>query len=196
MRRGDWLVGQLPMGMLDDDLFHRFVSLFQAEGNTVLDALDTIPHVVDVSVAPPAVLPWLGSWLGVSWIDPSLDEAVQRRLIRGLGSALAWRGTRRGLVHLLEAVTGGPVQVAESGSVRRHRDAPAPAPWVRIEVASTGWLADEDFVALVADELPVDVAVEILVEGRQLWPRPGVGASSSPGAAAPSASAGAGAEGD
>lgn len=170
MRRDGWLLQQLPMGMTDDDFFVRFVSIFQEVASTLLEDADTIEHIIDPTVAPVPVLAWLGTWLGVSWLDGSLPEATQRRVVRSLGEALAWRGTQRGLTTILEAVTGGPVILTETGGVRRHQDDPAPSPFVRIQVASTGWLDAPDFVRLVRDELPVSVAFQVEVAGRRIWP--------------------------
>lgn len=171
-RRQDWLVSQLPLGMLDDDLFVRFVSMFQEMASTLLDGADNIPNIVDTSVAPPAVLPWLASWLGVSWVDSSLPEQTQRRVVRQSGQALAWRGTKHGLETVLRAVTDGDVVVEETGSVRRAGDGPAPEPFVQVTVPSTGWLSDEDFVELVSDEMPAPVRFAVVVDGRQIWPQP------------------------
>lgn len=170
MRRDGWLVQQLPMGMTDDDFFVRFVSIFEEVASTLFDDADTIEHIVDPTVAPVPMLAWLGGWLGVSWLDGSLPEETQRRVVRSLGEALAWRGTQRGLTTILEAVTGEPVILSETGGVRRHRNDPAPSPFVRIQVASTGWLDDGDFIQLVRDELPVSVACQIEVAGRRIWP--------------------------
>jgi phage tail-like protein len=170
VRRDGWLLQQLPMGMTDDDFFVRFVSIFQEVASTLYEDADTIEHIVDPTVAPVPMLAWLGRWLGVSWLDASLPEATQRRVVRSLGQALAWRGTLRGLTIILEAVTGGPVILTETGSVRRHRDEPAPSPFIRIQVGSTGWLDDADFVRVVRDELPVSVACQIEVAGRRIWP--------------------------
>jgi phage tail-like protein len=174
-RRSDWLLAQLPMGMLDDDLFVRFVSIFQEVATSLLENADNVPNVVDPTVAPVPALSWLASWLGVTWIEPSLPEELQRRVVRECGRALAWRGTRRGLEILLEAVTGGEVEVEESGGVRRGTEPPTPAPdpRVRVAVRTTGWMSDDDFVELVTDEVPANVRCEIVVDGREIWPRPG-----------------------
>ena len=171
MRRDNWLLNQLPMGMTDDDFFVRFVSIFQELSTTFLEDADTIDYIVDPTVAPVPLLPWLASWLGVSWIDSSLPEADQRRLLHHLSEAFGWRGTVHGLRTVLEAVTGAPVTIEETGGVRRHRDEPCPTPSVRIRTASTGWLSDRNFVELVQDELPVSVVFQLEVNGRQLWPR-------------------------
>lgn len=170
MRRDDWLLAQLPMGMTDDDMFVRFVSIFQNVATTLLEDADNIPNAVDVTVAPLPLVRWLGSWIGVTSIDSSLPDALQRRLVRESGQILAWRGTKRGLQQFLEVVTGAPAEVEESGSILPEGEAPYGAPWVRMQVDSTGWLSDGDFVQLVADEVPANVSFELWAGQRQLWP--------------------------
>ena len=169
-RRDSWLVGQLPMGMLDDGFFLRFVSMFEEEATTLLDGVDNIPHVVDPTVAPPEMVRWLGSWIGLSPIDSSLDESMQRRLVRTGSRGLAWRGTRYGLERFLEAMTGAPADVAESGSVRRDEGAPAPDPAVVMRVQGTGRMSTREFVAVVADELPASASFEVWVGDHRVWP--------------------------
>ncbi len=169
-RRGDWLIGQLPMGMLDDDFFVRFTSLFQEVATSLVEAADNIANTVDVTVAPPEVVRWLGTWLGLESVDSSLDELLQRRLVRQAGRGLAWRGTRRGLEEFLAVATGGPVAVEESGAIGRDGQLGERIPSVTVRVSSTGWMSGDDFVALVSDEIPANVAFEVYVEDRRLWP--------------------------
>ena len=171
-RRSDWLLGQLPMGMLDDGFFTRFVSLFQEVATTLLEGADNISNVVDPTVAPPEMVRWLGSWIGMHSVDASLPEELQRLLVRESSRSLAWRGTRAGLERYLGAITGAPVRVAETGGIHREGESGSPAPWVRVTVASTGWMSEEDFVTLVADEIPANAALEVHLGGRQLWPAP------------------------
>jgi phage tail-like protein len=169
-RRSDWLIGQLPMGMMDDSFFVRYISLFQEVATTLLEDADNIPNVVDVTVAPLPVVRWLGSWIGFTSIDSSLPDDLQRRLVREASRILAWRGTRRGLEQFLEVVTGAPAEITESGAILREGEAPNDAPFVRMTVTSTGWLSDEDFIELVADEIPANVTFDLFVGDRQLWP--------------------------
>lgn len=172
-RRDRWLVDQLPVGMLEDDFFVRFVSIFQDVANTYVDAIDSVPASVDLSVAPPAFVRWLGTWIGLDGIDPGLPVLAQRAWVSGYGEVLAWRGTRRGLIALLELLSGAPAQVTEGGGVYPEGQAPAPSPaWVRLEVETTGVLDEGDFVRLVQDEVPAHVTVELLVGGRQVLPGP------------------------
>ena len=169
-RRDSWLVSQLPMGMLDDDFFLRFVSIFEQEATSFLDGVDNIPHVIDPDVAPPAMVRWLGSWIGLAPIDSSLDEDLQRRLVRMGSAGLAWRGTRYGLERFLEVVTGGPVEVEETGSIRPDAGVAAPAPFVVMRVGGTGHMSVREFVTVVRDELPADAGFELWVAGNRVWP--------------------------
>jgi phage tail-like protein len=172
-RRTDWLVGQLPMGMLDDDFFVRFTSIFQEVATSFLEGADNIANVVDVTVAPSELVRWLGSWIGLESVDASLEESLQRRLVRQAGRDLAWRGTRRGLEEFLGVVTGGPVVVEETGGIGRAGRLGLRPPAVAVQVASTGWMSDDDFVALVSDEIPANVQFAVYLNERQLWPRDG-----------------------
>lgn len=174
VRRQDWLLAQLPVGMLEDEFFRRFTSIFQEVATSYLEVADGIDHLADVTVAPTPLVPWLGSWIGVRSIDPSLPEALQRRIVRRSAEVLAWRGTRRGLVGFLELLSGGEVEVEESGGVHREGEGPTGPPIVRMRVRSTGWVPEPDFVAMVREELPAHVAFELHVGDRRVWPPPAV----------------------
>lgn len=170
MRRDDWLLAQLPMGMLDDDFFTRFVRIFQDVAGTYLDDVDNLEHLVDPTVSPTPFVPYLGSWIGVRSIDPSLPDDLQRRIVQETSSILAWRGTYRGLVKFLELVCEGEVSVVETGGVFREGEAPSTPPRIEIRVGATRWATVDDFVALVLDELPASVPAHIFVAGELVWP--------------------------
>jgi phage tail-like protein len=169
-RNPQWLLSQLPVGMLDADFFVRFVSIFQEVGSTLLDDADNVDNLVDVAVAPEAMVRWLGSWIGVDTIDESLDEGVQRRIVAGAALSLTWRGTVAGLTRFLELTSGGPVEVVDGGGVWRDGEAPADTAWVRMTVASTGWMGEDEYVDLVRDEIPAHVRAELYVGDRRIWP--------------------------
>lgn len=170
MRRDDWLLSQLPMGMLEDDFFTRFVRIFQDVATTYVEGVDNLDHIIDPAVAPMPLVPYLGSWIGLQSIDPSLPDELQRRIVREASTNLAWRGTYRGLVQFLEFVCNGPVAVTESGGVYREGEAPSTPARVEIRVDDTGWVTTKDFVALVLDELPAHIPAEIFVSGEMVWP--------------------------
>ncbi len=168
-RSPQWLVHQLPVGMLDSDFFVRFVSIFQELGSSLLEGADNVENIVDVTVAPADLVRWLGSWVGADLLDPSLPEDLQRRIIRGAASTLAWRGTVGGLKRYLELTSGGAAEVEDGGGVWREGEAPDDTAWVKMHVESTGWLSEPDFVALVRDEIPAHVRAELWVGDTRVW---------------------------
>ncbi len=159
-----WLVGQLPVGMRDDDLLVRFVTIFERVATTLRAGADGIEHAADISVAPPGMLRFLGSWLGRDLVAPEQPIAEARELVAALGAALPLRGTAWALETLLSAVVGGPVRVEDGGGVFREGQAP-PAPGrVRVVTGSTGHLRRHEFEALVRDEVPAHLQIEVVVE--------------------------------
>ena len=170
VRRDDWVLAQLPVGMVEDDFFVRFVSIFQELATTIVDGVDNLENVIDVTVAPEPMVRWLASWIGIDSVDASLPHSLQRRIVQTSARMLAWRGTRHGLRQFLELTSGGPVEIEDSGGVFAEGGAPAGPPWVRMRVASIGWLPEADFVALVRDEIPAQVGIELWVDGRQVMP--------------------------
>jgi phage tail-like protein len=175
-RRPDWLVSQIPMGMFeldpDNDFFLRFVSLFQELATTLIGDADNVPNVVDPTVAPDAMVRFLGSWIGVANIDSSLPDPLQRRIVREAGEIFAWRGTKRGLKQFLELVTGAPAEIEESGGVFAEGQAPPQPPLVRMRVRSAGWATEADLIALLEDQIPANVAFELSIGHRRVWPPP------------------------
>ncbi len=168
-RDPDWMLRQLPVAMVSEDFFSRFVSIFQELGEPLLEDADNVDHVADVSVAPAEVVRWLGSWIAVDDIDPSLPEDLQRKIVAGAATTLTWRGTAYGLVRYLELVTGGDVSIEDGGGVWRSGEAPTDPAWVVMRVASTGQLVEADFVEIVRDEVPAHVRAELYVGPRRVW---------------------------
>ena len=167
-----WLVNQLPVGMLGSDFFVRFVSIFQELAGTLMDGADQIEHVPDATVTPTPMLAYLASWIDVRTVDASLPEEVQRIILRSSAKALAVRGTRRGLEQYLAMLSGGDVEVVDGGGVFAEGASPADVAdvaWVRMRVASTGHLSEDEFVALIRDEVPAHVRAELYIGHRSVW---------------------------
>ena len=158
-----WLVGQLPVGMRDDDLLVRFTTIFERLGATLRAGADGVEKVADPTVTTPGMLAYLGRWLGYDVIDETLPIDRQRAIIAALGRALPLRGTAEGLAILLEAITDGPVTIEEPGAVLDDESA-APDPGrVEVHVRSAGHLREHELRTLVRDEVPahLDVLVHI-----------------------------------
>jgi phage tail-like protein len=169
-RRPDWLVGQLPVGMLDDNFFYRFVSIFQEQAGTYLDGIDNLPNILDPAVAPPPMVRFLAGWLALPPVNPALDEVYQRHLVLQASRLQWWRGTKRGLSGLLELFTGGPVDVTDTGGVFRQSEGARRPAQVSVRVNSVGWLSEQDLVELVRDEVPANVDLEVYVGDRRIFP--------------------------
>ena len=168
-RRAMWMIDQLPMGLLSDEFFVRFVSIFQNMGDTIVANADNVENLPDVTVAPDAMVRWLGGWIGVEGIDADLPDELQRRIVAGAADTLAWRGTARGLTRYLELISGDEAQVEDGGGVWRQGEAPEDACWVTMRVASTGWLPPADFATLVRDEVPAHVHAQLWLNDELLW---------------------------
>jgi phage tail-like protein len=168
-RNPNWLVNQMPVGMLDSEFFVQFLSIFQEVGGTLLEGADNIENILDPTIAPDAMVRWMGSWIGVDSVDPSLPRELQRMIVRSSARTMSWRGTRAGLEQFLEMTSGGLAEVVDGGGIWREGEAPADTAYVRMTVASTGWLEEGDFVALVRDEVPAHVRAELWIGNRQVW---------------------------
>ena len=167
-RHPRWLVDQLPVGMAQSDFFVRFVGLFQELSSTLLDDADLVEHVADITVTPVPMLPCLAGWIGIDSVDESLPEDLQRLIVRSSATSLAHRGTVDGLRGFVEMLSGAPAEVVDGGGIWREGEAPHDVAWVRITVAGTGHLSEDEFVALVRDEVPAHVRVELWSDSRRV----------------------------
>ena len=163
-----WLLGQLPQAMARDRVIAGFVHACQEVADGLRHRVESVEHELDVDLAAPEMLAFVASWLGVQADSlGSADEPVrdaQRRLIRAVGQVLGWRGTRRGTEILLEALTGARVDISDSGGVFGRDDPLPPADdVVRVSMAHTGALSEQQILVFLADELPVGARVELQV---------------------------------
>lgn len=159
-----WLVGQLPVGMRDDDMLVRFTTIFERLGATLRAGADGVEHVADPTVTSPAMLAYLGRWLGYDVLDERLSTDRQRRIIAALGTNLPRRGTAAGLSMLLRAVTAGPVVVEDPGAiVDCDQTLPSSGPVV-VRVTSTGHLREHELLALIRDEVPAHLHLELVID--------------------------------
>jgi phage tail-like protein len=167
---GGWLLAQLPAAMRRDRVIGGFVRAFEEIGDSVRDQVNDVEYELDVNLASPEMLSYLASWLGVA-IDAAMAASddpvvrdVQRRLIRAVGQALVWRGTRRGLETLLEALTDSRVDVRDPGGVFGPGDqVPPGGDTILVEIDDPGLLNRQQILAFLAEELPVGVLVDLRI---------------------------------
>ena len=118
-------------------------------GGDYLDGIDNLGNILDPAVAPPSMVRFMAGWLALPAINPVLDELYQRRLVLQASKLQSWRGTERGLSGLLELLTGGPVEVVDTGGVFRQGEARRRPAQVVVKVEHIGWLSEPNLVDLV-----------------------------------------------
>jgi phage tail-like protein len=156
--------------MVEDDFLERFVTIFQRVADTILQQIDNLPHAFDPTVAPDAMVRLMAEWFGVNWVDSSLDDRLQRRIVIGYADLIRWRGTARGLTSLLELLTGGSATVVDNGGIFPEGESPDASPHIRLEVESAGWNKISDLVEIVRSEIPAVATWELWVAGSRVWP--------------------------
>ncbi len=95
----------LPDIYQDDDFLQRFLHIFEDIWEPLEQRQDHIEMYFDPRTCPVSFLPWLASWLGLS-LNPHWPEIRQRRLLAQAMDLYRWRGTRYGLVRMIEVCTG------------------------------------------------------------------------------------------
>lgn len=91
----------------DAPLLCRFLTAFEWVFEGFEQRQDDIDQYFDAATCSTRFLPWLLSWFGFDLdVDlTTLDEVRQRRLLREAHKLNAQRGTRAGLIRLIEIVT-------------------------------------------------------------------------------------------
>lgn len=135
--------------------------------------LDSLEAYFDPAVAPVDFVLMLAEWVGLP-VDDNWRDDQMRRLVADAVDMYRWRGTRRGVIALVEAYTGITPDVVETGGTiwRAAQGAPAPgspSPGVRVRVRLPAD-ANEDLsrlTRLIAESVPahVPVTVEIVRVG-------------------------------
>lgn len=165
----DWLIQQLPGVMKQDPFLRRFTGIFQEIATGVRSEADAVPRYIDVGLAPHDFVRWMGSWTGLPVQIDFGDDATARARVREMVSASARlyrrRGTTDGLAGLISAVTGQHAKVTDTGGIfKEGADIPRER-HVTVEVPGAGGLSPEVLRSLIADELPVNCTLDLVVAG-------------------------------
>jgi phage tail-like protein len=107
----------LPGVLAEDEFVTRFVAGLDDVLAPAFLTLDCLDGYVDPWLTPRDFLPWLASWVGVD-VDETWPPARVRALVANATRVQEGRGTHRGLVAHLRLLTGGEVEVVESGGAR------------------------------------------------------------------------------
>jgi phage tail-like protein len=110
------LVAMLPAVYQEDPFTVRFVGGFDDVLASIVTTLDCLDGYVDPMLAPEDFLEWLAGWVGIDLEDGWPIER-RRAAVATAVEMYRMRGTVAGLRANLEVLTGGQVQVRDSGGV-------------------------------------------------------------------------------
>jgi phage tail-like protein len=130
----------LPGLFHDDDFLGRFLLIMEAIWEPLEQRQDHIELYANPRTCPESFLGWLGSWLSLA-LDDHWPEARRRNLLKEAMDLYRWRGTRYGLMRMIEVCTGLAPEID---------DVPAPSDSAR----------SEPFVFRVRLTIPPDAGVD------------------------------------
>jgi phage tail-like protein len=103
----------LPAPYQLDPFVGRFLLIFESVLGPIERTIDNLAHYFDPRLAPPALLPWLASWVGIE-LDENWPLERQRLLVLWAVRLYGLRGTRRGLREHLRLYTGRTPMILEN----------------------------------------------------------------------------------
>lgn len=159
-----YTLGALLPGVLQEDQFAmRFTAAFDDVLAPVISTLDCLEAYVDPFLTPPDFLEWLATWVG-ALVDENAPLERRRALVAGAVDLHRRRGTVAGLKAHLEVLTGGRVEINDSGgtlaSVTPGAELPGQAaPRLAVRVTGAAWDVPRQLVdSAVAHGKPAHVA--------------------------------------
>jgi phage tail-like protein len=133
------LASMLPAIYQEDDPFiGRFTAGLDDVLAPIIATLDCLEAYVDPMLAPEDFLEWIAEWVGVA-LNENAPITLHRNAVAHAAELHRLRGTVGGLRAALELLTGGDVEISESGGVvwseRPGSAAPGdPTPWLGVRV--------------------------------------------------------------
>ena len=98
-------VRHLPAIYQSDELMGRLLMLFESFWGPIEQQIRGMHYYFDPKLTPPEALPWLAQWVDVV-LDERLSLAQQRHLLSTAAAHYRKRGSRQGLIEILEIYTG------------------------------------------------------------------------------------------
>ncbi|MGW5050217.1 phage tail protein I [Actinokineospora sp. NPDC004072] len=121
------LLAMLPAVYQEDPFTERFLAGFDDVLAPILSTVDCLVEYVDPMLAPEDFLTWLSGWVGID-LDDDWPLERRRAVVASAVEMYRMRGTVAGLRAHLEVLTGGTVDIADSGGVAWSTDPAAPLP--------------------------------------------------------------------
>lgn len=168
----------LPAILQEDEVAVRLTAAFDDVLAPVIATLDCLYAYLDPELAPTDFLDWLAGWVGVE-LDENWPVDRQRAVVAAAVGLHRMRGTTAGLRALLELVTGGRVEITDSGASTWSLTpdaalpgSPAPMVTVRVFLPDPGAVSKHSIDALVAAGKPVHVAHRVIIVAEHDVDRP------------------------
>ncbi|HEX3630792.1 MAG TPA: phage tail protein [Candidatus Dormibacteraeota bacterium] len=110
------LIEALPSLFQEDGFSQRFLTAFDEALAPIFATLDNLSWYFDPWLAPEDFLEWLAGWFGMA-LDESWSADRRRALVAKAFDFYRMRGTASGLKAQIETLTGGSVELHETGGV-------------------------------------------------------------------------------
>ncbi|WP_163510809.1 phage tail protein [Fodinicola acaciae] len=160
---------QLPAVYLEDEFTQRLTDALDQVLAPVFAVLDCFAVYIDPRLAPPDFLDWLSEWVAVH-LDEGWTPEQRRTLVTHAVHLHRWRGTAHGLSTVTKLLTGGQVEVADSGGCSISQTANSALPGsspaqavVRLRVPDPDQVDLRRLRSAVAETIPAHVAVRVEV---------------------------------
>jgi len=105
----------LPGVYLDDEFAQNFAGGLDTVLAPVFLTVDCLEYYLDPWLTPQDFLPWLAGWVGVE-LDERWPLHRARAVVANAARMQLRRGTKRSLMAMVRLITGGEVEVHESGA--------------------------------------------------------------------------------
>jgi phage tail-like protein len=113
----DWLPAVYRENPEAEDFTERFLANFDASIQDIDAAIARFPAMLAVASVPGEVLPWLGSFLDVTF-DPDWSDSRRRDILNALPTLYRHRGTLCGLTQTIHLIFGVTPAIRELGVQR------------------------------------------------------------------------------
>jgi phage tail-like protein len=162
---------RLPALFIEDEFTQRFVGGLDQVLAPLFLVLDSFPAYLDPRLAPEDFLAWLAAWVALP-LDGAWPVELRRELVASAVVQHRRRGTREGLASHLRLLTGGDVEVTDSGSCGWTQQAGEPVagaevPSVTVRVREAAPTVDATALrAAVVEAVPAHVRVVVELHNR------------------------------
>lgn len=155
----------LPALFGESDFVGRFLNVFERVWEPLQHRQDFIDMFFDPATCPEELLDGFARWLGLP-LDPHWPEARRRAWLREAVALYRWRGTRYGLMRMLEVCCGVTPRVLEDPHKPHHLLFVLPTPDaahedVTRDSVTRDSVTRENLEAVIAQHVPAHVVYEV-----------------------------------